>query len=116
MPKKPKKLTPLPTGKTSDRVTYRELRNTPGRVWERLAQDEPLTLVADGEAKAILIPIADGDAAGTYDAYIRGRALLAMRSMQDAARRSGKDKMTLAEINKVIREVRRERRARDGDG
>jgi hypothetical protein len=115
MPRKPRKPATLPAGTTSDRVTYRELRNTPGRVWERLARDLPLTLVADGEAKAILIPIADGDAAGTYDAYIRGRALLAMRSMQDAARRSGKDKMTLAEINKVIREVRRERRAREGD-
>ena len=32
------------------RVTYRELRNTPGRVWERLAGGGPRTLVADGEA------------------------------------------------------------------
>jgi hypothetical protein len=101
-----------PTG-TSDRVTYRELRNTPGRVWERLAGDRPLTLVADGEAKAILIPVPDGNVEAAYDAYVRGRAMLAIRSMQESARRSGASRMTLAEINRVIGEVRRERRARE---
>jgi hypothetical protein len=95
-----------------DRLTYRELRNTPGRVWERLADDKPLTLVADGEARALLIPINDGDAAGAYDAYLRGRAMIAMRRMQAEARRTGKDKMTLAEINDVIRKVRSERARR----
>jgi serine/threonine-protein kinase RIO1 len=92
-----------------DRVTYRELRNTPGRVWERLADDKPLTLVADGHARAILIPINDGDAAGAYDAYVRGRAMVAIREIQAEARRTGKDKMTLREINDVIRKVRSER-------
>jgi hypothetical protein len=94
----------------TDRVTYRELRNTPGRVWERLAQDEPLTLVADGQAKALLIPIPDGDAASAHEAYLRGRALLAVRRIQDAAREGGSGAMSLDEINRVIREVRQERR------
>lgn len=99
-----------------DRVTYRELRNTPGQVWERLALDRPLTLVADGQAKALLIPIPDGDAAGAHEAYLRGRALLAVRRIQDAARRGGKSAMTLDEINRVIREVRREFDERDSSG
>ena len=98
----------------TDRLTYRELRNTPGRVWERLAADKPLTLVADGVPRALLIPINDGDAAGAYDAYVRGRALLAMRSLQAEARRTGKDKMTLAEINEEIRAARRERDKKAG--
>ncbi len=91
-----------------DRVTYRELRNTPGQVWERLALDRPLTLVADGQAKALLIPIPDGDAATAQEAYLRGRALLAVRRIQDDARRGRKSAMTLDEINRVIREARRE--------
>lgn len=95
---------------TRDRITYRDLRNTPGKVWERLAQDRPLTLYAEGEAKALLIPIPDGDAAAAQDAYLRGRALLAVRRIQDAARRGGKDAMTLAEINRIIRAVRHELR------
>lgn len=91
-----------------DRVTYRELRNTPGQVWERLSRDRPLTLFADGQAKALLIPIPDGDAAAAQEAYVRGRALLAVRRIQDAARRSGRSAMTLDQINGVIRELRRE--------
>jgi hypothetical protein len=99
-----------------DRLTYRELRNTPGRVWERLASDKPLTLVADGEPRAILIPINDGDAAGAYEAYVRGRAMLAMRRIQAEARRTGKDRMTLSEINEVIRKTRRERARQSARG
>ena len=94
----------------TDRITYRELRNTPGRVWERLAEGRPLTLVADGEVKAVVIPITDGDPARALSAYRRGRALQAMREIQMEAQRNGTSKMTLAEINAIFREVRHELR------
>jgi hypothetical protein len=97
----------------SDRVTYRELRNTPGKVWERLSQDRPLTLYAEGQAKALLIPIPDGDTATAQEAYLRGRALLAVRRIQENARRGGASAMTLEQINRVIREVRDELRSRE---
>ena len=102
---------PTPTDSDGGRITYRELRNTPGRVWERLAEGQPVTLFADGEAKALVIPVRDGNASGAMEAYRRGRALMALDRVQAAARESGKDKLTLAEINKVIRDVRRERNA-----
>ncbi|HSJ26519.1 MAG TPA: hypothetical protein VK929_17700 [Longimicrobiales bacterium] len=106
----PRRQDPAAEPPETDRVTYRELRNTPGRVWERLANDEPLTLVADGQAKALLIPIPDGDAASAHEAYLRGRALLAVRRIQDAARSDAAGTMSLDDINRVIREVRRELR------
>jgi hypothetical protein len=94
----------------SDRVTYRELRNTPGRVWERLAANQILTLVADGKARAIVIPVDDGNAHNALEAYRRGRAMMAIASMRRSARESGASAMTLAEINTVIRKTRDERR------
>lgn len=100
-----------PTGpRTQDRVTYRELRNTPGRVWERLANNEPLTLVAEGEAKAILVPVTDGDAGSAYEAYVRGRAMMAAARLRRRAREAGSGKMTLAEINALIRATRQAKR------
>jgi hypothetical protein len=109
------KATP-PASREPDRVTYRELRNTPGRVFERLAAgDEPLTLVADGAPRALLIPIPDGDVATAREAYARGRALLALRRIQDRSRRAGTARLTPAEINRVIREVRQERARADQD-
>jgi hypothetical protein len=98
----------------NDRVTYRELRNTPGRVWERLADNEILTLVADGGVKALLIPVRDGNARDALDAYNRGRAMMALASLRRTARENGTSRMTLAEINEIIRETRAERRAKRG--
>lgn len=94
----------------SDRLTYRELRNTPGRVWERLSTDEPLTLIADGVAKAVVIPLNGDDAETVRSVYRQARAMLALRRLQAEARKKGTDKMTLEEINAVIREVREERK------
>jgi len=99
-----------PLSPSTDRVTYRELRNTPGRVWERLADNELLTLVAEGEAKAILVPVQGGDVRGAYEAYTRGRALLAAARMRSRARASGTSAMTLSEINALIRTTRDDRR------
>lgn len=108
MPKK------TPPRRDDDRITYRDLRNTPGRVWERLADNEMLTLVADGEAKAILVPVEDGDVRSAYEAYTRGRAMLAASRMRRRARESGAGKLTLSEINELIQTTReaRQREAR----
>ena len=94
-------------------VTYRELRNTPGRVWELLANDQPLTLVADGEAKAIVIPVRAGDSEGALEAFRRVQAMMAVAEIRKQARETGASKLTLSEINAVIGEVRRERIARE---
>jgi hypothetical protein len=111
MPRRtPRSKAPPPSG-GDDRISYRELRNTPGRVWERLAADEPLTLVADGEAKAVVIPVHGGDARSALEAYRRGRAMMAVRDIREAARAGGKGTLTLSEISEVVDGVRRERRA-----
>ncbi len=96
-------------------ITYRDLRNTPGRVFERLAAGEPLTLVADGAGKALLIPITDGDADTALDAWRRGRALLALARLQSGARRTGAADLGRTEINAEVKAVRRARRTREAD-
>lgn len=93
-----------------DRVTYRDLRNTPGRVWERLADEEMLTLVAGGEPKALLVPVEDGDVRSAQEAYVRGRAVLALARLRRQAREAGVDRLTLSGINALIRTVRAGRR------
>jgi hypothetical protein len=99
----------------SDRVTYRDLRNTPGRVWERLASNEVLTLVAEGEAKALLVPVEGGDVRAAYEAYARGRAMLAAARLRRSAREAGADTLSLGDINALIRKSRDERRRRARD-
>lgn len=97
-------------------ITYRDLRNTPGQVFERLAAGEPLPLVADGTTKALLIPVEDGDVDTALDAWRRGRALLAVARLQADARRTGTVALTARQIGGEVRAARRARRARESDG
>ena len=97
------------TTQTTDRVTYRDLRNTPGRVWERLADKEMLTLIADGEAKAILVPVENGDVRSAYEAFTRGQAMLAASRLRRKAREAGTNKLSLSDINAVIGAARDKR-------
>jgi antitoxin (DNA-binding transcriptional repressor) of toxin-antitoxin stability system len=89
-------------------ITYRDLRNTPGRVFERLATGEALTLVADGTGKAVLIPVEDGDVDTALDAWRRGRALLALARLQ-----AGASELAVADIDAEVRSVRASRRRRE---
>lgn len=99
----------------SKRVTYRDLRNTPAKVFERLASGEPLELVADGSTKAVLIPVEDGDAASALDAWKRGRSLLALARLQSDAQRKGTADMSLSEITREIKAARKARRSRESE-
>jgi hypothetical protein len=94
-------------------ITYRDLRNTPGQVFERLARGEPLPLVAEGETKAILIPVVDGDVATVLDAWRRGRALLALGRLQEGARRGGTADLDMDAVDREVAATRRARRKRE---
>ena len=82
-------------------------------MFERLANGEPLTLVADGTGKSLLIPIEAGDVNTALDAWRRGRALLALARLQTDVRRSGAAELNLGDIDEEIRATRRARRARE---
>lgn len=93
-------------------ITYRDLRNTPGQVFERLAAGEYLPVMSEGEAKGLLIPVEDGDVATVIDAYRRGRALIALTRLQQGARARGTTDLTVEEVSAEISAARRQRRQR----
>jgi hypothetical protein len=52
------------------------------------------------------VPVADGDVRGAYEAYTRGRAMLAAARLRRAAKTGAARALTLAEINALIRKTR----------
>lgn len=94
-------------------VTYRDLRNTPSRVFERLQAGEPLSLTLEGEAKALLVPVTDGDVDTALEAWRRGRAIIALGRLQSEARALGTDRLSMSDIDSEVRATRRERRRRE---
>lgn len=91
-------------------ISYSDLRNTPGRVFARLARGGPLPVVADGEARALLVPVEDGDVNGALDAWRRGCALLALARLRVDSRRAGTDALSAREIADEVRAARRTRK------
>ena len=94
-------------------VTYRELRNTPGRVFERLSAGEPLSLVAEGETKALLIPVEGGDVSTALEAWRRGRALIALGRLQAQARQQERDTLSMKDVIEEVKSTRKIRRKRE---
>jgi antitoxin (DNA-binding transcriptional repressor) of toxin-antitoxin stability system len=93
-------------------VTVRDLRGSPRQVWKKLAEERELVLTSNGKPIAILTSISEDSLEETLSALRRARALKAVRKIQEASRHRQK-KLSLKEINAVIAEVRRERRARN---
>jgi antitoxin (DNA-binding transcriptional repressor) of toxin-antitoxin stability system len=101
---------------TRKSITYRDLRNTPGLVFERLSAGEPLSLMSEGQAKALLIPVEDGDVDSALEAYRRGRALIALARLQRSARETGTAALTLDDVTAEVKATRRSRRKREQAG
>ena len=91
-------------------VTVRELRNDIGRLRAALAAERDVVLTSNGKPFAVLSAVDEDSLEGHLENVRRTRGLLALERCHDAARRAGTDKLTLKEINAVIRQVRRERR------
>ncbi|MCB2263675.1 MAG: type II toxin-antitoxin system Phd/YefM family antitoxin [Candidatus Thiosymbion ectosymbiont of Robbea hypermnestra] len=97
-----------------DFVSVRDFRTEPGAVWQKLAQQHELVVTRNGKPFAVLTETSPTELDQDLQALrgLRfGRALDAIRTQ---ARAQGVDKMTLDEINAVIREVREERRHEAG--
>src|SRR6266545_3781325 len=90
-------------------VSIRELRNRPGRVWSVLSKED-VVLTASGKPMGVLLGVDETRLHDTVDAIRRARAILAVSRMRRKAAERGRDRMTMAEINREIAAVRRRRR------
>ena len=90
-------------------VSIRELRNRPGRVWSVLSKED-VVLTANGKPMGVLLGVDETRLDDTVAAIRRARAILAVSRMRRRAAETGRDRMSMAEINREIAAVRRRRR------
>jgi prevent-host-death family protein len=91
-------------------VTVRELRNRPGRVWSTVSKED-VVLTANGKPMGVLIGVDETRLDETVQAIRRARAMLAVSRMRKKAAESGARRLSMAEINREVRAVRRRRRS-----
>jgi len=91
-------------------VGIRELRNRPGRVLSTLSKED-VVLTANGRPMGVLVGVDETRLDDTVEAIRRAKAILAVSRMRRKAAETGANKLSIAEINREIRQVRRWRRS-----
>lgn len=91
-------------------VPYRELRNEPSALRKKLVREGELIVTVDNKPFAVMINLGDENVEDILLMVSRLRAQMAARSIRSQARRDGLNKMTLKDINALIKKTRAERK------
>ena len=91
-------------------VPYRDLRNEPSAVREKLADEGELIVTVDNKPFAVLISLGEENVQEVLLMISRLRSQMAARAIRSEARRRGLDKMSKKDINVLIKKTRAERK------
>jgi antitoxin (DNA-binding transcriptional repressor) of toxin-antitoxin stability system len=91
-------------------VPYRDLRNEPSALRKKLAREGELVVTVDNKPFAVMINLDDENVQDILLMVSRLRAQMAARSIRSQARRDGLDKMTLKDVNALVKKTRAERK------
>ena len=86
-------------------VTVREFRTSPSGIWKKLPSERELIITNNGKPIALLTPLSDETLEDTVSAVRKAKAINAVRKMQEISVSLGNDKMTLEEINAIIKDA-----------
>ena len=91
-------------------VPYRDLRNEPSALRKKLAVEGELIVTVDNKPFAVMINLGDENVQDILLMVSRLRAQMATRSIRSQVRQDKLDKMSLKDINTLIKKTRAERK------
>ena len=86
-------------------IQVRDLR--PSEIWEQLADEREMVIMAQGKPIAILSYVSDANWEETLAAFRRVHAIQAVDELQKQSVENDLDKMDLEEVNREIQAVRK---------
>ena len=89
-------------------IPSRELRLRPGQVWRDLKKEGELVVTSHGQPVALMLPVNGKDLETKLGAVRAAELRDAIRALQQDSVRKGLDKLTMEEIDEIIRQVRQE--------
>jgi len=90
-------------------VSVRDLRGKSAEIWKRLKEMRELVITSNGKPIAILSPTSEETLEESMNAIRTARAIEAVEAIQTQSVKTGRDKVTLEEINREIKAVRKAR-------
>jgi len=91
-------------------ITVRDFRTSSARIWKDLPKENEMIITNNGKPIALLTPISDRTMEDTISAFRRAKAINAVKLMQEISAELGNDKMTLDDINAIIKDVRKKKK------
>lgn len=91
-------------------IGIRDLRNRPGAAQKTLDSGEEVVLTSNGRPVALMLPVDSNSLDETMQAVRRARGQVALRALRKSARNQGLEALSVAQIEKLVAETRRERR------
>jgi len=91
-------------------ITIRELRSNSAQLRRFLAKNEKLVLTSNGKPLALLTAVVEENLEEELMMMRRVRAMLALERIREQARQNGLDRLSSAEIEKIISRSRKSRR------
>ncbi len=92
-------------------ATIRDFRINASKVMEE-AKKEEVIVTKKGRPFALLIPISEEDMERVREAVKAAKLRSALEDLWEEARKKGKDKITMEEIDAEIQEYRKEKRSK----
>ncbi len=93
-------------------LSVRDLRGKSSQVWKELPEEREMVVTNNGRPVAILSSVDGANLEETLSALRQARAASAVASLQRRSVEKGTDKLTLSDINREIKAVRKSRKSR----
>jgi antitoxin (DNA-binding transcriptional repressor) of toxin-antitoxin stability system len=90
-------------------ISVRDLRSKSAQVWKQLTHEREMIITNNGRPIAIIAATSDSNLEESLSAFRQARAVEAVASLQRRSVETGKDKMTMDEIDAEIKAVRKKR-------
>jgi prevent-host-death family protein len=88
-------------------LTVRDLRSKSSQIWKELRNEQEMIITNNGRPVAILSSIDDSNFERSLNSIRRARAIEAVSSLQRESINQKTNKISLDEINREIKEVRK---------
>jgi antitoxin (DNA-binding transcriptional repressor) of toxin-antitoxin stability system len=93
-------------------LSVRDLRGKSGQVWRELPREKEMVVTSNGRPIAVLAAVNEANLDESLTAWRQVRASRAVAAIQRESVRKGTDRLTMDEIDAVIRRARAARRKR----
>ncbi len=91
-------------------VSVRDFRSRSAQVWKQLKQVDEMVITSNGKPVALLTALSDENLESMLNNIRKAKAMAAASALQLQSIQSGRNKMTMSDINREIAEVRKERK------